>query len=553
MKLVVGGFTGANKALHPKMLGDMVGADSLNQKPGRGDLRPWRVPLTVASVPVGRQSIYRFGRDVKSDANYWFSWNSVVHAVRGYNANDTTERTYFTGSGAPKWTDNTIALAGAPYPTATRTLGVPAPVSAAVVTSNNNGISVNTWTVYVTYTYVNTKGDESAPAATAKIVSKTDDSLTVASLAAAPGGYDIDRIRIYATVTGQSGETEFFFQKEVTSITVSTVLNALLAVDPLKTNGWLPPPADLSYLTPMWNGMLAGISGKGVRVCEAFSPYAWKLANEFLPPDAVPVALGRWLQNLLVLTTAKPALITGTSPDSLDLTPVEGQACSSARGVVSFPDGVAWPSEDGLCWYGNGGPRLITAGLLTRDDWQAMNPAGMVAGIYEGAYLCFYTDALAVRRAFLIDPTSPTGLYFLDQGYDALFFDELQDALYVLNGTNIQKWDAGVAFMTATFRSKIFVTPPANLSAAAVTADAYPVTLRVDAGPFTAAQLTALVATNPGALSSVGDKLRFTKSVSSAEPFRLPSGFQATDWQVQVETGNPVQGVVLATTMEETA
>lgn len=41
------GFAGENRALHPKLLGDTVGTVSRNQKPGRGDLRPWRNPYTV--------------------------------------------------------------------------------------------------------------------------------------------------------------------------------------------------------------------------------------------------------------------------------------------------------------------------------------------------------------------------------------------------------------------------------------------------------------------------------------------------------------------------
>lgn len=67
------GFGGENRAIHPKLLGETVGAVSLNQKPGRGDLRPWKSPLTVATVPSGRNTIYRMGRDVASDSQYWLS------------------------------------------------------------------------------------------------------------------------------------------------------------------------------------------------------------------------------------------------------------------------------------------------------------------------------------------------------------------------------------------------------------------------------------------------------------------------------------------------
>ena len=41
------GFGGENRALHPLLLPEMVGTTSLNQKPGRGDLRPWNDPLAI--------------------------------------------------------------------------------------------------------------------------------------------------------------------------------------------------------------------------------------------------------------------------------------------------------------------------------------------------------------------------------------------------------------------------------------------------------------------------------------------------------------------------
>ncbi len=48
------GFAGENRALHPMLLGDAVGTLSRNQKPGRGDLRPWREPGPIYSplMPV---------------------------------------------------------------------------------------------------------------------------------------------------------------------------------------------------------------------------------------------------------------------------------------------------------------------------------------------------------------------------------------------------------------------------------------------------------------------------------------------------------------------
>lgn len=557
MKVTVSGFSGAVNAPHPKLLPETVGTVSWNQKPGRGDFRPWRDPLDVATVPSGRKTIYRFGRDVAEDGRYWMSWTGIVHAVRAMVADDTTERTYYTGDGFPKWTDNTIALAGGTYPAAWRKLGVPAPLAAPLL-SASGGASPETEVRYYVYTYVTDKGEESAPGpVSAALTAPTDATVTISAILGPPSGaFVINRVRIYRTQTGTTGTAEFFFLREIAAGTTSTTDDGRTLGEVLETVEWLEPPQDLSYLTAMWNGMMAGISGNAVRYCEAYKPYAWPMAYETLPPDAKPLALATFGQRLLVLTTADPVLVAGTSPDSLDEQPLEvGQACLAPQAVVSFGHGVAWPAPDGLAYYGAGGAKLVTNGLLTRDDWQAMKPAGMVAGLYEGLFLGFYTDAGGVRRGFLVDPINPTGIFYLEKGYDALYLDRLQDALYVLDGTKVRKWDAGAALMSARFVSKVFAMPaPASFGWCKVVADGYPVTVKLNALELSAREVAAHIATfgprcvavNSGNSSGV----QFTLSALGPEAFRLPP-IPARAWQIDLSGQQAVQGVALAQAVEE--
>jgi hypothetical protein len=82
---------------------------------------------TKTGVSAQAQSIYRFGQDTPGDASYWFTWNTHVHVAKGPIAGDVTERTYYSGDGYPKVTNNELALSGQPYPGAAYKLGVPAP------------------------------------------------------------------------------------------------------------------------------------------------------------------------------------------------------------------------------------------------------------------------------------------------------------------------------------------------------------------------------------------------------------------------------------------
>lgn len=544
MRVAVQGFGGANLAREAKLIPDNFGRDSVNQKPGRGDLRAWRMPLAVASVPPGRQTIYRMGRDVASDANYWLSWPSVVHAVRGFDADDPTERTYYTGAGTPKVTDNVLALASPPYPTAARELGVPAPITAPLVSVTAAGTGTAETRYYVR-TFVTDKGEESAPSpVSAPVTCQPGALLAIDNLGDPPAGnYGITLQRIYRTQTGTSGATTFFFMREVAIGVTSTTDDARALGEEIATTTWSTPPANLEHLIGLWNGMMAGISGRSVRFSEPFSPYAWPPGYEFLPADLTPVALAAYQQVLVALTNGKPIRLTGTDPTSMQDEAVElDQACVSERSVQAFGHGVLYASPDGVAYVGvAGGPRVLTAPFLTREDWQALNPSSIVAGQYEGLYQGSYTDAGGLK-GFVIDSVDPQGIYFLSTGYAAYHSDRSQDALYALSGSSIGKWDAGASFMTVRFRSKVFHMPQAcNMGYAEVVADTFPVTFRMWRSKRNAVT---------GAMELVLAKER---TVTSREPFTLPAGYLSDQYQFEIEAaaGIAVQGFAVAETIDE--
>lgn len=578
-RLRLTGFLGENRALHPLAIPEGVGVTSLNQKPGRGDLRPWKAPLTVANVPSGRDTIYRMGRYAPSDTATWLSWPTTVHAVRTPgDVTDQYERTYYTGDGVPKWTDS-LKLQVAP-----RLLGVPAPSTAPVVSATGNpytsvatalivgevytilttgttnftlvgaansspgtvftatGVGLGTGTAsyipdaletrYYVYTYVTDIGEEGPPSAPSAAVScPLDSTASISSLSAPPSGnYGITLTRIYRTQTGSSG-TEFYFVKQISATAGSTsesILGANLG-EVLATTTWLPPDSTMTNLTGLWNGMLAGIVGRAIRFCEAYVPYAWPVAYEVLPGTDRPVSMAAYGQTLVVGTDGKPILITGGSPDAMDEQPVEFlQACVAAKSMVSTGHGVAWASPDGLAYVGAGGPRLLTQDVMTRDDWQALVPSTIVGAFFEGRYFGFYNNGSA--KGFCVDPANPQGMYFFDFGTTALYVDDQQDALFTLSGTNVQKWDNGSS-LTYTFKSKPLrlEKPVVGFAWGQVQADAYPVTFKLYADTG----------------------LKHTQTVASDRPFRLPGGYYGTIFNIEMSGTAAVQYVDVAHSTDE--
>lgn len=525
------GFGGANKALHPLLLPDGIGVESTNQRPGRGDLRPWKAASNVASVLSNAQTIYRMGRSAPSDSAYWLAWTGDVDVARGFIATDTSERTFWTGDGAPKWTDNTMGLGAPPYPDSSgiRLLGVPSPTSAPALTELAAGAGDDETRVYVVV-WRNDRSEISAPSSTATITCKPGASIRVTRNSSVPAGaYGLTHWQIYRTIPGN--DADYFFVAEATAATAFVDTgDAFNSAATLLSEGWAMPRTDLKGLKSLWNGIMVGFSGKALCFSEPYRPFAWPQAYELILDDDI-VGLGRWRQQLVVVTVNQPYLVTGSDPSSMSLQMIEmNQACVAKKSIVEFGHGVAWAAPDGLAYLGEGGARVLTEAIALRQDWQALVPSTMVACDLDGHYMVSY-DAGAGRRSLMIDPKKADGWYSCSVGFTACHRDPIADQVYILNSGNVQKWDAG-ANLTATAKSKVArVSKPTNFAFGQVVADAYPVVLSVWAGGTQ--RLTNYSVTGPG-------------------QFRMPAGYMADEWQVELSvTAGAVQLVSLAHTSEE--
>lgn len=542
------GFAGANLAEHPRRLPETVGVSIIDAEPGHSDLRSLRAGVKItANVSTGgslRKTIYRMGRDTLSDNDYWLSWSTIVSVARGFDGNDTTDRIYFTGSGTPKWTDNIIGLSGGePYPQGARELAVPAPTTAPQIAMGTDGVSGTASINFYVTTFVNDLGWESAPSPVSAGLLMTPGAIvnignTVPLENAPAGSYGINRRRIYRTQAGTDNAAEFYFLREVTLATTTTSDDARTLGALMEVAGWIPPPANGHSIIALWGGMTAMLSGKRILFSEPDKPYTYPEKYDIATLDK-PLATAKWEQNLLVLTTGRPVLCQGVGPESMDDSPLGlSQPLLSVAGVVAFGHGVCWPSNEGLAYAGASGQANLTLGVLTPRQWKAMSPSTMVAGRYGRLYVCSYTDG-GVRKGFMLDPLDPTGIWYLSTGFDACWYDELADALFVLapESGDILKFDTGTPLL-AKFTSKRFMqTAPRNFGAAKVVATTYPITLTI----------TARWTDDEGVQQSHVE----TRTVLNDRAFTLKDGFMADDWQIEVWSPESVQAVRLATNLRD--
>lgn len=516
-------FGGMMPRRNPAMLPDSAAQVARNCTLWHNDLRPLKAPLPVVtptSIGAVIRSIYRIGMTLP-ETQYWMAWPTDVDVVRGMIAGDASERTYFTGDGVPKVTNLQMATQGGTrFPVNSYTLGVPAPTQAPTCGPSSVAGPVET-RVYI-YTYVTAWGEEGAASPPTKVVVSESGTVALGLLATAPGGnWNIVSKRIYRSVQTATGTAiyEFVAQIPDATTTYNDTKTATQLGEPISTLSYAMPPAGLKGLVALPNGIMVGFDGYDLYFCEPFLPYAWPEKYR-LTTDYPIVGLGVFGSSLLVCTQGSPYLVTGVHPDSMSMERIElDQSCVAKRSIVSIGGGVMYASPDGIVYVGAGGSRVLTQELYTREEWQALNPSTIDAYYHDGKYIALYAGG-----GFILNSLEDTSLTMFDEAVTAGFSDPVNDALYLVIGGAIAKFNAG-ADKQYTWRSKKFQfsARPAP-GCARVDADTYPVTFNLYADGV----------------------LKHTQPVLDERPFRLPSGYRPREVEIELTGTARVRLVAVA-------
>jgi len=420
-------------------------------------------------------------RDSTSD--FWVPFDdNLAHFLKGPLVNDKYDRYYWTaGNRFPSYSPKAELIAGA----APRKLGVPAPSAAPTLgppAASEDAIVVTR--AYV-YTFVTDLGEEGPPSPPAVDSGPDDGTWTLSALETTlPGnGYIASKKRIYRTVSGQSGATDYHFVAEL-DITATTIdddnSTADVALnDLLETYSWYPPPdgwdedlQEYDYTKALQgivthpNGFLVGYVGRDLYFSEPYRPHAW-------PPEYVTTAadeiigLGIFGTSVVVATKGYPYVASGINPASIsfvkDDTP---EPCLSHWSVVSMPYGVLYASKNGLVLVNQSGAQVATSKLMTRDEWADFSPQTLEAGRYNNQYIGFYNK----DEGIMFSPDEPqAAIVALDQWWtaEAVMTDQFTGDVILLNQNKIFRWNPpdGTAY-PYQWRSKEFDSPkPVNFGA----------------------------------------------------------------------------------------
>lgn len=563
--MALSGFKGELPRINPVALPTEFATVALNVKVSSGVLEPIRGLRPAHVFPDPVQTAYLNG-------SVWLGWTSFVDVVPAPVAEN---RLYVTGDGAPKMIDGVTEY----------DLAVPSPATAPTVALATAADPEEIQTVVLAYTYVSGFGEESQPSPLSAPLDWSEGVvINITGLVPPPAGRNITRLRLYRSQTTATGATGLFFFDEIAAASTSYAYDSAVTglQELIPSTDYDPPPATLTGITSLPNGMMAAFVGKDLYFAEPYQPHAWP-EKYVLTVDFEIVGLAAFGSTIAVLTRGTPYVAEGTHPDNFVMQKMEANLpCLSRRGIVDLGYAAAYPSADGLVVISASQANMVTRGLFSREQWAAMAPETFTAANYDGLYMFTHTmgdfdtitSGVQGIDPFPVDfldggtPTavSPTGItydfgspftsfgeqrvgsidvsgqtpYFLPFNIvqpRAMLTDIATGHLYILqsDGITVSKWDdqeSGAE--TLIWRSKQNRMPyPSTFSV---------IMVRTQETALTDDLVTVEVFAD-------GRKIHTDARPNVAN--RMKTGVLAHDWQVEVTSNVPIVSIKMAGSVEE--
>lgn len=573
-------FKGEAPSMSSRLLPDGMATVARNCRIGFGDMRPLDAMTTDHFIGFQARSIYRHH-------GTWLEYPDFGRRFVPSPVAGDPQRLYMTAASGGAY-----VYAGA----ATTKLGVKAP-AAALVAAASGGSGTPETRVYV-YTCVSSLGEESAPSpasATVDVLPGGTVSLTGLNTPAHDGYAPITKKRIYRSAVGASGASAYLFVAEIDAAATACSDAKTLAQlgEALPTLGWLEPPADIKGLVSVQGGVVAGFSGREVRLCEPWFPHAWPdaYANsvEF---DIVQIAASG--RTVFIFTTGGVYSMLVDDPAQAAPERLAGHCPAyGTNAVFETPYGVIFASREGLYLVAPGmaTPQLITGGLFDQPDWGKLNLSSMFGAWAAGQLFVFYQDIFGTPGGYIFTYTeSGFTLTSTDVFPDAITVVPDAERLFLSAGGACYEWAGDGAWsLGAIWRSKEYVTPsPVNFGAAIVEAE-YDAAFRSGGAlSFAEERLAYLVNNNNGEIGGGlgstpagmapfasdlygafaaqasgfdtpvvtfrlydGKTLVYEHNATDNLPFALPAGRQGRNWFLEVSSLYPVHRVAAAESMGE--
>jgi hypothetical protein len=554
-----------------------------------------------------------YGRAYRIPNNYYdaehiedSTWMEFSHidtdVLRSPIVDDQYDRYYWASPAGPPQVNSLARIKTnytTPGSTPPYTLGVPNPSVAPIISSYTGGVGVNESRAYIV-TWVTAFGEEGPPSPPVLGTGKTDATWNITMPLPLPADvtkYNLAKARIYRTIA-TLGATSYYLVAEVV-IAATTFADNIpsTTVSANEINGsssWFPPPSDLVGFVTMPNGMIAGWRNNELWFCEPYRPHAWPAEYSTVVEYPI-IGLGVINQTLVVCTAGYPVVATGIHPDSISMSKLSSfEPCMSRGSILSTPEGVYYASPNGLVLVANGVANLVTDGMIQKDEWNNFNKIATLRATRLGnAYYAFGSvrsgfvqiasagppvveeafqkagdpvfnawqqdDFYGSIRGMLIDPINPRIAFNLLTSVDLtvnVFNDAWSGETLIIRNNKIYRLDMSDRNFqrdTVLWRSKIFQSPDKKNFAA--------IRVYFELPPWTPLQNPVRDVSEGQVMNSgkygivrvyANDMLCMTREIrTTGELMRIPSGFKADYWQVEIETVIRINSIQLGTSVKE--
>jgi hypothetical protein len=366
-----------------------------------------------------------------------------------------------------------------------------------------------------------------------------------------------------------------------------TLTDSQILGDELISQGWIPPPVELKGITSHPSGALVGFFNNILCLSVPYQPHAWRTADQ-LATDYEIVGIAVYGTEIGIGTKGSAYVASGVDPESMSLETIKGNhPCLSKRSVYSIGNGFVFSTIHGLALVSVGSNKadILTEQFFTKDEWQEYKPETIVTSIaYGRIYLAFIREDLS-QSMLVLDQDI---LYVVDIPVSELYTDLTSGELYITDEIGIKIWDSPEAYpLTYDWKSKDYIlASPVNIGAAkidfisAISSDDLAILQAIidainasniailstgkargginfkayNVGAVNVSNIKQLPLLPPGnSITFVlrkGTEIIASVNVSDTKAFRLPAGYKADTFSVEVIGQSIIKEVRFGETMD---
>jgi hypothetical protein len=316
-------------------------------------------------------------------------------------------------------------------------LGIEGPTNTLTTVYNGTLDPSHTKVLQYAYTYYNSAdGAESSPSAYSVNLSYTTQDITISGLIASTDA-QVTNIRLYRLGGAIAEMSLVVTLPNTTGSYTDTIADTAINGSIMTTYTVMQAPSGLSHLVE-YSAMFFGAKDDklyytSIALVNNWSPFF------YLDFDSTIIGLGSTQNGLLVFTSDKTYIITGTSPLGLSKSLLHGsQGCINHKTINYTDNNLAWMSADGLCTSSGSQVQVLSLQALGK-----LSYTPITAEIWDSQYFLFHTTGILVADFRYSSPIFKEYSIIANGAWyssilDKLFYTDINGQLYSLfNGNSL--------------------------------------------------------------------------------------------------------------------